>query len=157
RNSELTTQTALRGPAGRPPPRVENRVRGVATRCVPFPNRETQFRPGQSGNPGGRPRGESLAAQLRRFLDGETETRTQGQGEGQAEAKGRGVRRRRRDLLLEKLFERALQGDARLIKLIFERTDGRIAGNIDEADAIAQLQAELAELRQLYNPQEGDD
>jgi hypothetical protein len=115
---------------------------------VPFPNRETQFRPGQSGNPGGRPRGESLATHLRRFLDGELRIR--------GRAAGHGIRKR--DLLIKKLFDRAVkQGDARLIKLIFERTDGRIAGNIDEADAIAQLQAELAELRRLYNPQEADD
>jgi hypothetical protein len=89
---------------------------------VPFPNKATQFRPGQSGNPGGRPKKQSLTAQLRAYLDREAKVRDKPRGHGI----------RNRDILIERLFQQAVDGDTGLIRLIFERVDGKLADVAEE-------------------------
>ena len=72
-----------------------------------------QFKKGQSGNPGGRPKGTvSIEAELRkRLADGED-------GENIVQA------------LVTQALKQALRGDYKFFNLILERIDGRIADRI---------------------------
>ena len=73
------------------------------------PPRDHQFKPKQSGNPKGRPkRTRNLADTVSRHLDGEMTVR---QG-------GRERRMNRREILVQKLYERALGGDNRAASLL---------------------------------------
>lgn len=76
------------------------------------PPREHQFKPKQSGNPKGRPKGaHSVSETITRHLDG---TMTVRQG-------GQARRMNRREILVQKLFERALGGDNRAASLLLGR------------------------------------
>ena len=68
---------------------------------------------GQSGNPGGRPKGSSLTAQLRVLLDKEV---TGKDGTVNAFA----------DLVVEGLVKNAEKGDVKAIADIFNRVDGPV-------------------------------
>lgn len=74
------------------------------------PPKEHQFKKGQSGNPGGRPRGRTIAAELREVL-AEVDPNT-------------------RKTLLRKLAEaivaKALKGDVAAAHFIAERTEGKV-------------------------------
>ena len=61
-----------------------------------------QFQPGQSGNPAGRPRSASIAAEIRRQMD-EATTAT----------------------LVRSIIKRALAGDMKAVQILLERVDGR--------------------------------
>jgi len=69
------------------------------------PPREYQFKPGQSGNPGGRPKGTSITAQLRKLLD---------RNDGKL-----------RKPLAKRLIDNALKGDHRFLETILDRTEGK--------------------------------
>jgi len=75
--------------------------------------RQFQFKPGQSGNPGGRPKGTvSIESELRRRLaDGE---------DGEKIVKG----------LVTQALRQALEGDYKFFNLILERIDGKIADRL---------------------------
>ncbi|MGE5754265.1 MAG: DUF5681 domain-containing protein [Planctomycetaceae bacterium] len=94
--------------------------------------RQYQFRPGQSGNPGGRPKNLTLTDRLRRVLD---------QASPSGETIGDGV--------VRVLVELAVAGDRRAILDIFERVDGKVPPVVeathDEAYAGA---AEIIRARQ---------
>ncbi|MEX2218510.1 MAG: DUF5681 domain-containing protein [Phycisphaerales bacterium] len=68
------------------------------------------WKPGQSGNPGGRPRGESITATLRRLV-------------AETEHNGRPIQ----DLLAEVLLKEALKGKYPFAREILERLDGRVS------------------------------
>jgi hypothetical protein len=71
---------------------------------------DTKFKPGQSGNPGGRPKkGESLTEILR------------AQGELPPGKTGKA----RKELIGEKLWRLALSGDKFAIRYVYDRLDGR--------------------------------
>ena len=74
---------------------------------MPFPNPATQFRPGVSGNPAGRPR-DTLTPLLREAL-------------GRVGDDGRTVA----EQLAEVLVRSALGGNFKAMKTIFDRTEGR--------------------------------
>jgi len=81
---------------------------------MPFPNRETQFKPGQSGNPGGRPKGVSLTNLIRALLEKE-------------ELKGVSLEGRKvADLLAATIVERAVAGDYRFVELVMNRMEGKV-------------------------------
>lgn len=75
--------------------------------------KEHQFKKGQSGNPGGRPKGSvSIEAELRRRLaDGEV---------GEKIVEG----------LVTQALKQALGGDYKFFNMILERIDGRIADRL---------------------------
>lgn len=80
-----------------------------------FPNRATQFPPGNCANPGGRPKGRTLTGRLRDLLE-------KGEINGKPIKDGKQVA----DLLAEVLLKEALQGDMRAIQYVFDRVDGKI-------------------------------
>lgn len=84
-------------------------------------NRRGQFKPGVSGNPGGRPRGRhSVAAALRRLADSEAEFEWDApQGESWAER------------IARILIKRAALGDTRSALIVLDRIDGK-AGTVSD-------------------------
>ena len=73
--------------------------------------------PGQSGNPAGRPKGPTLAGRLREALESKAAF-------GLEALEGRTLA----DLVLGMIVTKALTGDAALCRLIFDRVDGKVAG-----------------------------
>jgi Family of unknown function (DUF5681) len=72
------------------------------------PPREHQFKPGQSGNPGGRPKGSGVTGALRALLE-------------QAH-NGKAIQ----DLLAERWLKEALSGKPVHLQMLLERTEGKI-------------------------------
>ena len=77
---------------------------------------EHQFKPGQSGNPNGRPRGKSITAALRRLV--------QENPDGQDLEKA----------LSRVIVKKALEGDHKFVTTILERLDGKVADRLADAD-----------------------
>lgn len=96
-----------------------------ADRLIPY-----RFRPGQSGNPGGRPKGRSLTAILRAKLDDDTLM-------GRPLPEGMTVG----DFLIEAMLMHAVKGDASLIKETLARVDGKVPAPEPVADTDADLSA----------------
>jgi hypothetical protein len=67
-----------------------------------------RWKPGQSGNPGGRPRGESITAKLRRVLE--------------QEHGGKAIA----DLVAERIVKEALSGKFPFAKELLDRVEGRV-------------------------------
>lgn len=85
---------------------------------------DTKFKKGQSGNPKGRPKdGESMTALLNEYLKG-----TDGK-----------EKKERRQILIEKIYKKAKEGDKGALTYIFDRLDGKpgehvkLTGDKDEA------------------------
>jgi hypothetical protein len=88
----------------------------------PNPSPETRFSKGQSGNPGGRPKGRSCAAMLRDILDEEAKLKDRPAGHGISV----------RELLMRKLVDQATKTmDPALLRIIFERSDGKVPDRIE--------------------------
>ena len=72
---------------------------------MPFPNNDTQFEPGQSGNPKGRPKGaRSLSTILQEMLEEPIEIVVDGKKQ----------KREFREVIIRKLLKKANDGDMRL-------------------------------------------
>ncbi len=77
------------------------------------PPREHQFKKGRSGNPGGRPKGTSVTAELRRLLD---------------EAhNGKAIA----TLLAERMVRDALAGKAGAAKELLDRAEGKVTERVE--------------------------
>lgn len=74
-----------------------------------------KWKPGQSGNPGGVPRGRSLTAVLRELL----------------EQIPRGDTAKLKERIVKALLDKALRGDTRALDLIFERSDGKVKEELE--------------------------
>ncbi len=85
------------------------------------------FVKGQSGNPGGRPKGPSLTRLLREAL-AKTEIRKK-DGSSMRLPEGQTVL----DLVATIVLQQALGGDVRIIKEIWDRLDGRVPAKVDAA------------------------
>jgi hypothetical protein len=86
---------------------------------MPFPNQPTQFQPGRSGNPKGRPPSKSITDRLREALE-------------KSDDEGRIVA----DRIVAKWLERVLAGDVGALKELLNRLEGRAphrAGGPDDA------------------------
>jgi hypothetical protein len=83
---------------------------GISTEPVGYkrPPRARRWKPGQSGNPKGRPPGSGVTDRLRAILDDET-----------AEA------------IAQAIIARALAGDHRMIALILNRTEGPVKQRVE--------------------------
>jgi uncharacterized protein DUF5681 len=108
-------------------PAPENRrITGASSFGVTVPpevGRSTQFKPGESGNPGGRPKSHGLLDMLRAVCDEVREGRTV------------------KEALVETLITEALQGHNRLgaIQTVFDRLEGRPKQAIDFNDITAAM------------------
>lgn len=95
------------------------------------PPREHQFKKGNRANPGGRPKGQSITARVRRVLE--------------QEHNGKALM----DLLAERLVKEALAGKFAFVKEVLERIDGRVTEKhevtMDSAKALAQMPREEKE------------
>jgi hypothetical protein len=78
------------------------------------------FKPGQSGNPGGRPKGRSLTARLRDLLD-------QYELNGKRLPDGKQVA----DLVVEGLVLGAAKGGSRQLQEVFNRVEGKVTQRVD--------------------------
>ena len=79
-----------------------------------------RFQPGQSGNPGGRPSGQSLTARIRKALDTPDESdpsKTVG------------------DSIIEAMIREARGGDVQAFRTLIERVDGKVAERLEMASA----------------------
>lgn len=93
------------------------------------------FVPGKSGNPGGRPKGRSITAELNRLLD-----------EGLPDWPGVDLRAK----LAETAVREALAGKGPALKEVWERSDGKAAAPAaDDPGAAATLRDAAAELREI--------
>lgn len=102
---------------------------------MPFPNPDTQFKPGQSGNPAGLPKGTKwLKTRLRELL----------------ESGGLG------DRVLEALIKKAQDGDVQAIREILDRIDGKVAQEVDQnvSGGINIRFEEPEEYKKLYPSQD---
>jgi hypothetical protein len=81
------------------------------------PPKATRFKKGQSGNPKGRPKGESLTTKLRRVLD---------EGDPKHGSKA--------EALIAVAVSAARRGDFRFFKEIIDRMDGKVPERIAGSD-----------------------
>lgn len=87
-----------------------------------FPNPDTQFKPGNNANPGGRPKGRTLTGRMRELFE-------QGTIGGKPIKDGKHVA----DLFVEYTLKQAMNGDTALIKYIWDRLDGKLTENPPES------------------------
>ena len=78
-----------------------------------------RFKPGHSGNAGGRPRGQSITSKLRKLLDDPNATEPS---------------KTNRDKLAEVVLRMALEGDLGFTKMVWERIEGKVPEPIPETD-----------------------
>ena len=90
----------------------------------------TSWKPGQSGNPGGRP---PEGYSLRRMLISELKRQTGAKGKKGFHAKG--------ELIVQKAVELAIDGDPRLIREIMNRVDGYPKQPLD-----VSMEAEISQI-----------
>jgi hypothetical protein len=77
------------------------------------PPEEYRWKPGQSGNPGGRPKGESVNALLRRVLE--------------QEHNGKQIK----EILIERLVKEAIAGKYNFLREVLDRLEGRPAQRVE--------------------------
>lgn len=108
------------------------------------PPEHTRFKPGQSGNPGGRPKGSvSLTTLLRRAL---------------AEKSTPKGKKTVAEMIVDALLESARAGDQRAIQYVFDRIDGPAGKPAEESDPAAEDIGTLREhLERLKRPDDAGD
>ena len=90
---------------------------------MPFPNDDTQFKEGESGNPNGRPKGtKNLSTILKAMLEEDVEVVIDGKKE----------RRQFQEVIIRKLLKKANDGEIRAIIEIFDRVEGKAKQEIDQ-------------------------
>jgi hypothetical protein len=96
--------------------------------AMPFPNPATQFKPGQSGNPGGRPK-RTITAKLRDLLDS-TELDDEPVKPGMQVI----------DELAKVIVKKAKEGDFRFVNLLINRVDGKVPDTVvNNSDAAIEV------------------
>lgn len=108
---------------------------------VPFPSQEHQWKPGQSGNPGGRPKGRSILARIRELLDRTANL------DGTPLEGGRTLG----DVLAEQVLRNALGGDVKAAKDLLTFLEGRPRQSAPEETHSTVRDAALARLRTIHD------
>ena len=85
-----------------------------------MPSEETQFKPGQSGNPTGRPKKEYCLTDI-----------LKDQGNNEDVEIEEGVMISRKQAIAQKLWSMAMSGDAMMLRYIYDRIDGSPRQSID--------------------------
>ena len=96
-----------------------------------------QFKKGETGNPNGRPPGQTLTARLRKILD--------------REVSGKKIA----DLLMEEMAKGALKGDFRFMQEIFNRIDGKVPDKVVGDDGPVEIV--VRHITKKHNEDNGDD
>jgi hypothetical protein len=89
---------------------------------VPPP--EHRWKPGQSGNPKGRPKGASVVEPLLRKLS--LDPNEYGEGLSARE-------------LAAKLYEKALEGDMKALSIVLDRVDGPVQQHLEHSGGLTQV------------------
>ncbi|GAB3889939.1 hypothetical protein GCM10028803_00490 [Larkinella knui] len=98
---------------------------------MPFPNDDTKFQPGQSGNPGGRPVGH-ITTFLKEFGNASDieftiiKTDVEGTVKKSSSKLSTGDRQTINQAIAARLLQLALNGDLKAIKEVLNRTEGRV-------------------------------
>ena len=98
-----------------------------------------RFQLGESGNPGGRPRGTSLTAKIRRALEAPDESnpsRTMG------------------DAIVEAMIHAARNGDVQVFKLLIERVDGRVAERVEPETNDPPRRIQIPDIHERFDEKE---
>ena len=80
-----------------------------------FPSKENQFKPGKSGNPGGRPKGTSITARILQML---------------ADVEKGDDKRTGAEIIADTMIARAKAGDHKFVSIILDRSDGPVEQKI---------------------------
>jgi hypothetical protein len=116
---------------GEPDQRSEPLPLGASPRSGKPPPVATRWKPGQSGNPGGRPKGESIVSLLRKVLE--------------QEHNGKALK----ELVAERIVKEALSGKHAFVKEMLDRLEGPV-GQTHKVEVgpltFAELSAQLAKL-----------
>ena len=107
-----------------------------------MPKEDTQFKPGQSGNPKGRPLKEYCLTDI---------LREQGNSEDIETTDGKKISRKA--AIAQKLWEMAMDGDVTAMKYVYDRIDGKPRESID-LDHRGEL---LYSIIPAQIPEDGDD
>lgn len=99
------------------------------------PPKETQFKPGQSGNPAGRPK---KSRNLSKLLDEELDTTIRVKEHGQQKAISK------REAIIKNIVNNAMKGDLRSQQIIFKHINESV-----EDEPFEALPEDLAALEQL--------
>lgn len=90
-------------------PPVPPAIQGKSRRSPP---KETQFKPGQSGNPTGRPKGKTISGELRKLIE----------KEGAKEA-------------AKVILAKMRKGDMRAAEIVLDRTEGKVTQRVENVGA----------------------
>ena len=88
-----------------------------------MPKEETQFKPGESGNPNGRPRTENSWRYLLEQV-------------GQEEHKAENEKLTKKQLIAKVLYQNALKGNLKAIEMIMNRMEGQPKQSVENNDTV---------------------
>lgn len=108
----------------------------------PDPSPETRWKPGQSGNPGGMPKGRSITARLRQLLDETKLTKEQGETI--------------LDRIAMQVIRKSLKGDHRFVETLLDRTEGKVPIQVQTPDVDLEAVREKLKAKRASRPDGGD-
>lgn len=100
----------------------------------PNPSEITRFKPGESGNPNGRPKGQSLTALLREVADNTSLCDSEIPG-GRTAAQA----------LAEAMFAHAIKGNPAFAAMIWDRIEGKAPQTLDDDTTEADVTDDMAD------------
>lgn len=98
----------------------------------PSPNYSTRFKPGQSGNPGGKRPGLSITSKVRDILEGGSDALVENAADTNVIK------------LAKTIVIKAILGDMKAIGEVWDRVDGKVASKVEHAGQVTVADAILA-------------